>query len=108
MVAKRTSEGLWQGRVFAVGDGSGVVHGTVVAANNTFVTFFPRDHFAFTFPSGDANLVLINNVFAGPAEVFAYHNGTGTITGTNNWIRKGTKDVPEGLTNTVYGDDAGL
>ena len=108
VVAKRTTEGLWQGRVFAIGDGSGVVHGTVVAVNNTFVTFFPRDHFVFSFPSGDANLVLVNNVFAGPAEVFAYHNGKGTITGTNNWIRKGVKAVPEGLENTVYGDDPGF
>ncbi len=108
VVSKRTTEGLWQGRVFAIGDGSGVVHGTVVAANNTFITYFPRDHFVFTFPSGDADLVLVNNVFAGPAEVFAYHNGKGTITGTNNWIRKGAKEVPAGLENTVYGDDPGF
>jgi len=108
VVAKRTSEGLWQGRLLGIGDGSGLVHGTVVAANNTFVSFFPRDHFVFSFPSGDANIVLVNNVFAGPAEVFAYHNGKGTITGTNNWIRKGVSSVPAGLENTLYGDDPGF
>jgi hypothetical protein len=108
VVAKRSSEAFWQGRLLGLGDGSGVVHGTVVAANNTFASFFPRDHFIFTFPSGDANLVLINNVFAGPAEVFAYHNGKGTITGTNNWIRKGVTSVPAGLENTRYGDDPGF
>lgn len=107
-VSKRTTEGLWQGRIAGIGDGSGVVHGTVVAVNNTFVTNFPRDHFLFTFPSGDANVVLINNVFAGPAEVFAYHNGKGTISGTNNWMRKGVTSVPNGLENTVYGDDPGF
>jgi hypothetical protein len=108
VIAKRSSEGLWQGRLLGIGDGSGVVHGTVVAVNNTFVSFFPRDHFFFTFPSGDANLVLINNVFAGPAENFAYHNGKGSITGANNWIRKGVTSIPASLENTTYGDDPGF
>lgn len=108
VVAKRSSEGIWQGRLLGVGDGTGVVHGTVVAVNNTFVTFFPRDHFVFTVASADANLVLINNVFAGPAEIFAHHNGKGTITGTNNWIRKGIGSVPAGLEDTIYGDDPGF
>ena len=108
VVAKRTREGLGQGRLLGIGDGTGVVHGTIVAANNTFVSFFPRDHFIFSVASSDANLVLINNVFAGPAEVFAYHNGKGTITGTNNWIRKGVTSVPAGLEDTRYGDDPGF
>ncbi len=108
VVAKRTTLGLWQGRIFAVGDGSGTVHGTVVAVNNTFVTFFPRDHHVFTFTTGDADVVLVNNVFAGPGEVFAYHNGQGAITGFNNWIRKGVTDIPQGLENTIYGEDPGF
>jgi len=108
VIAKRTTEGLWQGRLLGIGDGSGTVHGTVVAVNNTFVTFFPRDYFVFTFPSGDANLVLLNNVFSGPGKVFARHDGKGTITGSNNWIRTGVSSIPAGLENTVYGDDPGF
>ena len=108
VVAKRTTEGLWQGRVFAIGDGTGVVSGKVVAVNNTFVSFFPRDYFLFSFETGTADIVLINNVFAGPAEKFAAHNGKGTVTGSNNWLRKGVTDVPAGLENTVYGEDPGF
>ena len=108
LIAKRTTEGLWQGRLLGIGDGSGAVHGTVVAVNNTFVTFFPRDYFLFTFPTGDANLVLLNNVFAGPGEVFARHEGKGTITGSNNWIRSGVTSIPAGLEDTINGDDPGF
>ena len=108
LVAKRTTEGLWQGRVLAIGDGTGVVSGTVVAVNNTFVTMLPRDYHVFTFETGTANLMLFNNVFAGPAEIFATHKGQGKITGSNNWLRKGVTDVPEGLENTIYGEDPGF
>ena len=108
LVAKRTTEGLWQGRVIAIGDGTGVVSGTVVAVNNTFVSMLPRDHHIFTFETGTANLMLFNNVFAGPANVFAMHKGQGKITGSNNWLRKGVSDVPEGLENTIYGEEPGF
>ncbi len=107
-VAKRSTKGLWQGRIFALGDGTGIVRGTVVAVSNTFVTHFPRDHFGFSFATGTADLVLLNNVFAGPGEVFFYHNGQGNITGSNNWIRRGVTGVPEDLVSTVYGDDPGF
>jgi hypothetical protein len=108
VVAKRTTEGLWQGRLLTIGDGSGTVRGTVVAVNNTFVTLLPRDHFMFSFPTGTADFVLVNNVFAGPAETFGYPNGQGKISGFNNWMRTGLKDVPAGLQNTVFGDDPGF
>jgi len=108
VVAKRTTEGLWQGRVFAIGDGTGTVTGEVVVLNNTFITHFPRDYFLFGFPTGTANVTLVNNVFAGPAEVFAEHKGQGTLTGTNNWLRAGVRDVPEGLENTIYGESPGF
>jgi len=108
VVAKRTTEGLWQGRVFAIGDGTGTVKGEIVILNNTFVSFLPRDYFLFSFPTGTANITLVNNVFAGPAEVFAAHNGQGTVSGANNWLPAGIKDVPEGLGNTIYGDTAGF
>ena len=50
----------------------------------------------------------INNISAGPGESFMDHNGKGSVTGSNNWIRKGTKGVPDTFENTIYGDDPGF
>ncbi len=108
VIIKRTYEGINQGRLLGVGDGTGVATGTLVALNNTFITVFPRDFYLFTFESATADVVFINNIFAGPGESFMDHNGKGSVTGSNNWIRKGTKGVPDTFENTIYGDDPGF
>ena len=108
VVMKRTTEGHSQGRLLGVGDGTGVASGTLVALNNTFITVFPRDFYLFTEQSSTADVVLLNNVFAGPGAVFLDRNGKGTITGSNNWVQKGIANVPDTLTGTLFGDDPGF
>ncbi len=108
VVIKRTYPGIFQGRLLGVGDGTGVARGTLVALNNTFVTVFPRDFYLFTFESSTTDVVLINNVFTGPGEVFMEKNGQGAITGSNNWIQAGIGPLPEALTGTLSGNDPGL
>ncbi len=108
VVIKRTYEGINQGRLLGIGDGTGVATGELVALNNTFITIFPRDFYLFTVGSSTCNAHFINNVFAGPGATFMDHNGTGTVTGTNNWIQAGVEGVPEGLENTTRGDDPGF
>lgn len=104
VVIKRTYEGINQGRLLGVGDGTGVARGTLVAANNTFVTVFPRDFYLFTFESSTTDVILLNNVFAGPGGDFLQKYGQGEITGAGNWIQAGISDVPETLTGTIRGE----
>ncbi|MHC4712939.1 MAG: right-handed parallel beta-helix repeat-containing protein [Planctomycetota bacterium] len=108
VVMKRTNLGHGQGRLLGIGDGTGVATGTLVALNNTFITIFPRDFYLFTEASSTCDAILLNNVFAGPGEVFLDKNGKGTITGSNNWLKAGIKSVPEGLENTVSDDNPGF
>jgi hypothetical protein len=108
VVMKRTELGHGQGRLLGIGDGTGVASGTLVVLNNTFITIFPRDFYLFTEQSSTCDAILMNNVFAGPGEVFLEKNGKGTVTGRNNWIQKGIKDVPDTLEGTIFGDDPGF
>jgi hypothetical protein len=108
VVMKRTVEGHSQGRLLGVGDGTGVASGTLVALNNTFITIFPRDFYLFTEQSSTADVVLLNNVFAGPGTVFLEKNGKGTITGSNNWIQKDITGIPDTLAATISGDNPGF
>lgn len=108
VVMKRTTLGHSQGRLLGIGDGTGVASGTLVALNNTFITVFPRDFYLFTEKSSTCDAVLINNVFAGPGEMFLEKNGKGTVTGFNNWIRSGVSSVPDTLAGTILGDDPGF
>ncbi len=97
-----------QRSLLRVGDGTGVAHGKVVALNNTFITYFPRDYYIFTFRTSTTDMIFMNNVFAGPGENFLSHNGHGTITGKNNWITTIAGDVPNSFENTVRGEDPGF
>lgn len=108
MVMKRTNEGMSQGRLLGVGDGTGVARGTLVALNNTFVTVFPRDLYLFTYKSATTEVILLNNVFAGPGETFMEKTGSGSITGTSNWIADPAKGVPDTLSKTIRGTDPGF
>lgn len=108
VVAKRTNLGHGQGRLLGVGDGTGVASGKLFAINNTFITIFPRDFYLFSEQSSTTDVFLFNNVFAGPGERFLDKNGQGAVTGSHNWIQAGTVDVPEGMENTLSGDDPGF
>lgn len=108
MVIKRTTEGIFQGRLLGVGDGTGVARGTLVALNNTFVTVFPRDFYLFTEKSSTGDVILINNVFAGPGKRFLEKNGSGSVTGRNNWVQAGLEGMPEGLEGTISGESPGF
>jgi hypothetical protein len=108
LVMKRTYEGISQGRLLGVGDGTGVARGTLVALNNTFITVFPRDLYLFTFSSATTEVILLNNVFAGPGETFLEKNGSGAISGTGNWIADAAKGAPDSLLKTMRGTEAGF
>lgn len=106
VVIKRAAPGR-QRRLLGVGDGTGVAKGTLTMINNTFVSQTPEDLFLFTEASSTCDVVLINNVFAGPSRIFLEKHGKGTITGSNNWFPRGT-EVPEGLKHSLFGDDPGF
>ncbi len=97
-----------QRSLLRIGNGTGVACGKVVALNNTFVTCFPHDYQLFSIDSATTDVVFINNAFAGPGESFMIHSGSGTITGTNNWIATVAGDLPSSLENKIRGDDPGF
>jgi hypothetical protein len=107
VIIKRTERGRSQRRILGVGDGTGVAAGRLTMINNTIVSVLPDDLYLFTESSSTCDVVLINNVFAGPSTRFLEQNGKGTITGTNNWFQKGM-DVPDGVTDSIFGDDPGF
>jgi len=107
VIIKRTTRGRPQRRILGVGDGTGVAAGTLTMINNTIISTYDDDLYLFTEASSTTNVVLINNVFAGPSKIFLEKNGKGTITGTNNWFQMGM-DVPETVSNSIFGDDPGF
>ncbi len=107
VIIKRTERGRPQRRILGVGDGTGVAAGTLTMINNTIVSSLPDDLYLFTEKSSTCDVVLINNVFAGPSTRFLEHNGQGRITGTYNWFQRGM-NVPEGVANSIFGDDPGF
>jgi hypothetical protein len=106
VVIKRTAPG-GQRRILGVGDGTGVARGTLTMINNTIISTQPNDIYLFTQEKATCNVVLINNVFAGPSVRLLDRCGKGTITGLHNWFQKGM-EVPEGVTDSVFGDDPGF
>jgi hypothetical protein len=71
------------------------------------VSSYEDDLYLFTEASSTCDVVLINNVFAGPSTVFLERNGKGRITGTNNWFQAGM-NVPETVENSIFGEDPGF
>ena len=63
--------------------------------------------FLAIYPTSTADVVLINNVFAGPGSFRSGSRGQGRITGTHNWFRQGL-EVPEGVVDSVFGEDPGF
>ncbi len=106
VIIKRTAPG-GQRRILGVGDGTGVASGTLTLVNNTIVATNPDDLYLFTEWSSTTDIVLINNVFAGPSTRFLESHGKGTINGTNNWFQRGM-NVPDTIGNSIFGDDPGF
>ena len=107
VIVKRTTRGRPQRRILGVGDGTGVAGGTLTLINNTVISTYDDDLYLFTEASSTCDVVLINNVFAGPSTVFLEQNGKGRITGTNNWFQAGM-DVPDTVENSIFGGDPGF
>ncbi len=106
VIIKRAAPG-GQRRILGVGDGTGVAAGTLTMINNTIIGLQPNDLYLFTEKSSTCDIVMINNVFAGPSTRFLEHNGRGRITGNNNWFQRGM-NVPDTVTNSIFGDDPGF
>lgn len=106
VIIKRAAPG-GQRRILGVGDGTGVAVGTLTMLNNTIIGLQPNDLYLFTEKSSTCDIVMINNVFAGPSTRFLEHNGRGRITGNNNWFQRGM-NVPDTVTNSIFGDDPGF
>jgi hypothetical protein len=107
VIIKRTTRGRPQRRILGVGDGTGVARGTLTLINNTVISTYEDDLYLFTEASSTCDVVLINNVFAGPSTVFLERNGKGRIAGTNNWFQTGM-NVPETAENSIFGEDPGF
>ena len=107
VIIKRAPGGRPQRRLLGVGDGTGVARGTLTMINNTLISTSPNDLYLFTEASSTCDVVLINNVFAGPGKYFLERNGKGTITGSHNWFQRGL-EVPDTLTDSIFGDDPGF
>jgi len=106
VIIKRTAPG-GQRRILGVGDGTGVARGTLTLVNNTIVATNPDDLYFFTEWSSTTDVVLINNVFAGPSTDFLECHGKGTFSGTHNWFQRGM-NVPDTVTESIFGDDPGF
>lgn len=109
LIVKRTAPG-GQRRLLVVGDGAGpdrIAEGTLTLVNNTIVSTREEDMFLAIYPTSTADVVLINNVFAGPGSFRSGSRGQGRITGTHNWFRQGL-EVPEGVVDSVFGEDPGF
>jgi len=107
VIIKRTTRGRPQRRILGVGDGTGVAAGTLTMINNTIISTYDDDLYLFTQEKSTCNVVLINNVFAGPSKNFLEKNGKGTITGGHNWFQKGM-NVPETVSGSIFGDAPGF
>lgn len=107
VVVKRTAGGRSQRRILGVGDGTGVAAGTLVMINNTIISTSPDDIYLFTQAASTCDVVLLNNVFAGPSTRLLDRHGKGKITGSNNWFQTGM-EVPGDVTDSLFGDDPGF
>jgi len=103
VIVKRKA-GPSQRRILGVGDGTEVAEGTLVMVNNTIISTTQEDIYLFTQERSTCNVVLVNNVFAGPSAHFLDRYGKGTITGSHNWFQTGM-EVPDTLTDSIFGDD---
>jgi hypothetical protein len=104
---KRTTPG-GQRRMLSFDDGTGLI-GTATLINNTIISATTSDIYLTSASSNACDLVLKNNLFAGPSDMLLDWNGGGVITGTNNCFRTAmSPDVPAGVVDSVFSDNPGL
>jgi Right handed beta helix region len=106
VIIKRTPP-RGQRRLLGVGDGTGVARGTLALVHNTLVTRQPEDFFLFSHSSATTDLLLYNNLFAGPGRAPQQWNGKGRIEGAGNFFATGIPSLP-GLTGSIVADTPGF
>ena len=79
--------------------------GTLYMINNTLIAASPKTIF-LRLSTPQVNAVLHNNIFYGSSQ-FLTGPGAGNVSGSNNWVPKGTK-VPSTLKDTIHGEDPGF
>ncbi|GAG19678.1 unnamed protein product, partial [marine sediment metagenome] len=104
---KRSTPG-GQRRIINLDDGTGLF-GTVTMINNTVISALTADIYLASASANAADLVLRNNIFAGPSSDLLAWDGGGTITGNNNCFRTAmAPEVPAGVIDSVFSDDPGF
>ncbi|HUW82423.1 MAG TPA: Calx-beta domain-containing protein, partial [Phycisphaerae bacterium] len=104
---KRSAPG-GQRRIISLDDGTGLF-GTVTMVNNTVISALTEDIYLASAGTNAADLVLRNNIFAGPSSDLIAWDGGGTITGNNNCFRTAmAPEVPAGVIDSVFSDDPGF
>jgi len=104
---KRSTPG-GQRRMLSFDDGTGLI-GTATLINNTIISATTSDIYLTSASSNACDLVLKNNLFAGPSDVLLDWNGGGSITGSDNCFRTAmSPDVPAGVVDSVFSDNPGL
>ncbi|HUW81451.1 MAG TPA: Calx-beta domain-containing protein, partial [Phycisphaerae bacterium] len=113
---------LWRGNVFIKRSTPGgqrrilsfcdspSMFGTCTLINNAVISATSSDIYMASTVYNQADLVLKNNVFAGPSDIlFDWQSGGGTITGNNNVFRTAMQpDVPAGVVDSIFSNDPGF
>jgi hypothetical protein len=76
--------------------------GTLTMINNTIVSTGLNQQYIYSNGVATTNLVLYNNIFAGPSTELFDWQGSGTRTGSHNWFQIGMS-VPGTITNSLSG-----
>jgi hypothetical protein len=107
VIIKRPGSG--NRRIVQLSDGTttDATSGTLTMINNTILAAGSNDPYVTSINVATANVVLHNNVFAGPSTTLFDWQGSGTRTGSHNWMPAGTS-VPAGITASLFGTDPGF
>ncbi len=107
VIIKRPGNG--NRRIVQLSDGTvaDATSGTLTLINNTIISSGGSDAYVTSINVATANAVLYNNVFAGPSTVLLSWSGSGSVSGSNNWMPAGTT-VPAGVTGSLFGTTPGF
>ncbi len=123
IASNNTSNSLWRGNVLIKRSTSGGqrrilslydnavegLSGTVTLINNTFISALSEDIYIHHVSGSAANLVLKNNIFAGPSNTLLDWNVPySQLSGTNNVFKNAMNPVPTELVNNTYTDAPGF
>jgi hypothetical protein len=104
---KRSATGGQRG-IFYVYDTSGSISGTVTMINNTFISATSSDIYLIHNTGSSANVVLKNNIFAGPSDnLLSWNVPYSQLSGNNNAVKPGMT-VPAELTGSIVTSDPGF